>query len=124
MLLTAADKFVGHKLIDWDRNRVQKHAANGFDCSAYSTRIDLAEACLDIDENNWPQEVRFLFMALLEVLRAGTKARAQNIGPESYPVPNLSTQERDALKQFAKDIGVINRLREVAPVQWSDSEAP
>jgi hypothetical protein len=120
VLLTNQDKTVGARLIQWDRGRVSQHVANGFDCTIYSARIDLAEACLQIDTDAWPNEVRFLFMAILEVIRTAAKARAAGIGAEGYPVPRLSRAERDALRQFAKDIDVIDRLREVAPIAWSD----
>jgi hypothetical protein len=119
MLLTDNDKLVAHRLIQWERNRVAQYESQGYDCSLQRIRGDIAEAAIDADTDTWTMDTRFFFMALLEVLRAGAKARAAGFeGPETYPVPSLNQQQIAACKQFAADIGVLNRLREVAPVAW------
>jgi hypothetical protein len=119
-VLGPAMKVLARRLLAWDRARVAQHKADGYDCSIYEARQDLAEACIEIDTADWPQDVRFLFMAVLEVTRTPTKARIQNIGPLRPVVTRLSLAERLAYRVLADNIGVRERLREVAPRQWAD----
>lgn len=113
-------KLLCRRLLAWDRARVAQHVSDGYDCSIYMARQDLADACIEIDTDDWPQEIRFFFMAILEVTRTPTKARIQNIGPLRPVVTRLSLAERIAYRVLADNIGVRERLREVAPRQWGD----
>ena len=119
-VLGPAMKVLARRLLTWDRARVAQHEADGYDCTIYKARQDLAEACIEIDTLEWPQEIRFLFMAVMEVTRTPSKAREQNIGPLKPVVSRLTLSERLAYRQLATELGIIARLREVAPRQWAD----
>jgi hypothetical protein len=119
-VLGPAMKVLARRLLTWDRARVAQHEQDGYDCAAYRARQDLMEACIEIDADAWPQEIRIEFTALLEITRTPTKAREQNIGPLKPVVTRLSLAERLAYRALADAIGVRERLREVAPRQWAD----
>lgn len=119
-ILGVAKRAMARRLIAWDRARVVKAEGDGFDCSIYKTRQDPADAYIDVNVTTWPQEVTFLFMALLEVTRTPTIARPFRIGRVPPVVDRLTLAERLLYRAIADDLGIRERLREVAPVQWGD----
>lgn len=122
MLSGLQKNFARNRLLSWDRARVAQACADGYDCSVYQARQDLADACLEIDTDEWPNDVRFLYMAILEITRTPSKARAINIGAVRPIVLRLTFAERLLYRAFARAIGVIDRLKEVAPRQWADED--
>jgi hypothetical protein len=108
------------RLILWDRNRVAKHVADGYDCTLWSARIDLAEACISLDTDAWPQDIKFYYMVVLEVTRTAIAAKQFGIGPLGAVVPHLTLAQRLAYRAFADSIGVRDRLKETSPMQWGD----
>lgn len=121
-VLGPAKKAMLRRLLAWDRARVSQAISDGFDCTLYAARQDLADASIDTDPDTWTTEVRFLFMAVMEITRTPTKARAINIGRVAAVVTRWTLAERLLLRALADDLGIRGRLREVAPRQWGDND--
>lgn len=119
--LTAGTRALFRRLLAWDRERVARIRALGYDTSVYEARQGLAELLLDAEVETWPPEVRELFQAVLEVTRTPFEPASQHrVGILSNEVrrPPLSPQEVEGYKAAAAEIGVIARLIAVAPQQW------
>lgn len=121
-VLGPARKVLANRLIAWDRARVARRKAEGYDTSPYEARINVAEAAIDQDVNTWTEETKFYFMSLLETTRIGGKVREQGVGPLPVTCPRLNLAERLLYRALASDIGVIERLRETAPIQWAEQD--
>lgn len=123
--LTGAAKLIAEELLAWDVARVDEIATRGYDVTGYRARQELAHETLaaDVDIGEWPRDVRDLFMAVLEVNRTPTPAVQLGVrGPIQHPVPRRAAAQVRALKVLAKELNVIENLREVAPIQWADDE--
>ena len=121
--LRPAMKVVARRLIAWDRDRVAQHCAEGYDCGEYTAKLDHMETLIEVDVNLWEPEALIFYTSLLEVTRTKRKFREVTIldRPRAQPMM-LNFLERAAWRQFAKDIGTIGRLREVAAAAWSDTD--
>lgn len=115
--LTPDSQTLAMRLLAWDRARVGRHAAEGHDVAAYRARQDLAEAAIGSDVAGWPDEVRDLFMAVLEVTRAtSVTRRAISPKPHDPPAPEI----KRIVYGLALEIGALARLREVCPEYWGE----
>lgn len=121
-VLTSTSLTVAQRLLGWDRARVDALIAIGVDASLYRQRQNVAAAKLDDDVSTWPRLMVEGFLAVLEVFRTATVTQQYAVGPLQHPVPRLNRDERTALKAFAAEIGVLENLREVSPVQWADED--
>jgi hypothetical protein len=121
--LTSAGQVLARRLLAWDRARVAGHAARGFDVGVYKARQDLAEVCIGADVDSWPDEVRELFARVLEVTRSPVPALERGIGPMRAEPLALTPADRLAYVALARELGVLEQLRETAPNHWSDEDS-
>jgi len=119
--LDARLKGLATRLLAWDRARVAKVTAQGYDTTLYSARQDLAQASLEIAVEEWPQDVTFLFMSVLEVTRTpNTFVKQAGVGPLKPRVERLDQADISAYRDLAEALGVLWRLMEVAPRRWTE----
>lgn len=126
--LGPAMKVLARHLLTWDRARIVQSEARGYDCTIYIQRQDLAEVAIDADVDAWPEEVKKLFMALLEMHRTATRGSVEGIGVYRPKVNRPNLIERIAMRNLAVALGelrgktVIERLREVSPRHWAEED--
>lgn len=119
--LGPAMRILARRLLAWDRARVDLRESQGHDVAAYRASQDLAETFIDADVDSWPIGVREFFMVLLEVTRTPTSPAA-GIGQTRPVVDRLTRAERVAYRAIARDLAVLERLREASPRQWADDD--
>jgi hypothetical protein len=120
--LTAAGKILARRLLDWDRDRVARREAEGYDGTLYKERQDLAALCINADVTSWPDEVVDLFTVVMEVLRERVAVKEVGVGPANIGVARLSRIERAAYRSLAGEIGVLELLRAGSPKKWADDD--
>lgn len=121
-ILTTRSRATLARVLAWDRRRVARAEARGKDGTVYKARQNLAEACLDLPTENWPEDVRELYQALLEV------TRTPSYRPPVLTDGMLGREERAPLTRIeradhrhaASEIGVLAKLVAVSPVLWAE----
>jgi len=121
-MLTAGSKSAARRLLHWDVARVVALAAAGHDVSLYQARQRAAETAIDADVASWSEEVRSLFLAVLEVTRTPTPVVQLGIGRLQHPIQRMTRDEQIASRELAREIGVLGKLQEVAPVHWAEGD--
>jgi hypothetical protein len=61
-----------------------------------------------------------MFRALLETTGTGARARQIGIAPPRPFVKRLTAEDRIAYRALAEAIGVLDRLREAGPKDWTE----
>lgn len=118
--LSAGLKVLARRLLAWDVDRINAAAARGVeDLEEYRARQELARQCIDADVETWPPEVRRLFRAVLETTGTGRRARQIGIAPPRPFLKRLTAEDRIAYRELAEAIGVLERLREAGPADWT-----
>jgi hypothetical protein len=115
---------VALELLAWDVARVSAHEARGFDVTVYRARQAKAAELLEAGDpvEQWPPEIVALFMAVLEVSMEPSPVHQRGIGPLSHPVARRDGAGKAALRVAAAELGVLENLREVAPLHWTPEE--
>ncbi len=118
--LSAPLKVLARRLLAWDVKRIAAAVARGVeDLDAYRERQELARVCIDADVDAWPDDVRRLFRAILETTATAKRVREIGIGPPRVFVERLTAEDRAAYRTLAEAIGVLDRLREAGPADWT-----
>jgi hypothetical protein len=105
-------------LLDWDLKRAAAIALRGHDVTVYQLRQRAAQGLVaaGLPPREWPIEVRHLFMALLEVSMVPQQVMQYGVGATT----SEGHADRAALRVLAAELGVIEKLREVAPRHWGE----
>lgn len=116
--LTARARAIAETLLKWDVGRVAKIAAQGYDVTVYGERQSDAAAVVAAGRPpaEWAKDITTMFQALLEVHMVPQQVLQYGVGP----VTSEGHPDKDGLRVLAREIGVIEMLREVAPRHWGE----
>lgn len=120
--LTKAARETANELLRWDVDRVELiRRGSSLDVSAYRARQAKVQSALDagLPAERWPPVLRDVLMALLETHMSLELVQQHQAGPVEHAIPRRTPEQLEELRRLARELGVLEQLREVAPEQWA-----